>query len=1043
MEFGNLSEKQRADRIIEVIRKIVEMFRENRVSSSPLDVRRIMMKQRLVIRLIRTLPQDRLTSVYEALKTESKSSQNKGLETLLYDSFINAGTEGATQVVNHYVKNNGVTRAQQLYYLLAVPLQARFPTKQFIQMFKNTVEQFGIDDKRGQIGLLSLSSLVYQACVNQRVAKAKYPIEITGRFCSPSFAKEEVYEHIIQKVWDRVMHTSNKEQKAVVLTALQILGIPEILPKLERVVESASHSTYIRTKAVFAFSRLIFSENGNEAVSKHFVRSTVLPKLLQYVLDRNLPTPVRMAAAALIFKSEHSTQHQWEDIARSAVQSNQEFQSFVVSSWHTMQEMEAVTDNHRRMKHLARQVTNGNYIEQILRTGNTGGISQNLYFAEELGENTEIEYFQRFALIRSHRNNEFLQTYFKEQLNFGAYSLPLGIKGSLIYQSDAQSIWRQRETFVQFSLFNSVFVVQKLNQRNLMQLVEQTTLGQLFRSWMEDSNSFSSRVDKFSEQRFFQPIELLHEVPTVAGYPVSFRMSTPVIVSSVGQITTKGSGDQARVLGEVYLTAVAQMKARLTIKVPYVQKYYQTGYERNIALELPVKFVAQKSHRDVLQVALTLTHIENHSQPQGKIRLFSYDQIPYNAIIQDPWTTSVAQRYESFDTVRTGRRPEQEKIRVGREELGYKFIYEDEADRPTYTSRHWQEMLYRSLNVVVDLSQSRTNTVLLTMAMGHASQYQHSSGSTSSESSSDSSDSSQGNSVEDPVNFANSPVLVIAVTGKKGVVQSLDKQATTVNQIDSPHSKNQFQFLAELGLSNSMNQLFFRVARGSAADKAAKNLPNNGPLGVARQAITESDNEGEQNSYCFQVNHKVREESREEVHGKTDVQYGYSCASMSTLQVQTLFRLSQNKVKADIEITKGQSSLPQKVRQFLDYVLRKAAHYSKETSAIDIDYKNQNPLRAEVSAYSAQYRLQKALQSGNIRNPRYWTRGSKRQSLSQEFSSSSSSSSSSESKETTGSWESRRSRRRQAWDNESYDSPQYRRELQQLKKQYRWERQRS
>lgn len=58
------------------------------------------------------------------------------------------------------------------------------------------------------------------------------------------------------------MSGSNDEQKAVLLSAVGILGHPAAVHSLEQVILSQSQSTFVRTKAIFAYKRLIFSTNG-------------------------------------------------------------------------------------------------------------------------------------------------------------------------------------------------------------------------------------------------------------------------------------------------------------------------------------------------------------------------------------------------------------------------------------------------------------------------------------------------------------------------------------------------------------------------------------------------------------------------------------------------------------------------------------------------------------------------------------------------------------------------------------------------------------
>lgn len=342
-----------------------------------------------------------------------------------------------------------------------------------------------------------------------------------------------------------------------------------------------------------------------------------------------------------------------------------------------------------------------------------------------------------------------------------------------------------------------------------------------------------------------------------------------MIFSTVGQIAIKGSSaEQRRVHAEVYIAAAGQLKARLTLKVPYTQKYYQVGTEKNVAFELPLRIVAQKSRSDdAIQFAITPTHMDSQGTPSGQIRILSVDTVPYTAVIKDPWARKMSDKYETYDVIRTGK-PTRDSAKIGREELGLKFIYETEEDKHVSSSRHWDYLLYKNMNITADLSASETNTILVTLGQGRASQLSPSSGSSSSSSSDESSDSTQGNSVEIGTNIKRGLVYAVAVTGKKAVIQPVDNKATSIQDIDNKNAKNTFQYLAQFVVSNEMDQGFFRVARGAAADKAATTMPQSGGLHVVREAITQSDTNSQQGQGCVQINHKY-DAARSTVQGKS------------------------------------------------------------------------------------------------------------------------------------------------------------------------------
>jgi hypothetical protein len=70
LEFARLDAHQRQERLKEILRDVVQMFKESRPSSGPLNVHKIMEKYRTVIRLARSLPSQVLKKMYLSLVAE-------------------------------------------------------------------------------------------------------------------------------------------------------------------------------------------------------------------------------------------------------------------------------------------------------------------------------------------------------------------------------------------------------------------------------------------------------------------------------------------------------------------------------------------------------------------------------------------------------------------------------------------------------------------------------------------------------------------------------------------------------------------------------------------------------------------------------------------------------------------------------------------------------------------------------------------------------------------------------------------------------------
>jgi hypothetical protein len=319
----------------------------------------------------------------------------------------------------------------------------------------------------------------------------------------------------------------------------------------------------------------------------------------------------------------------------------------------------------------------------------------------------------------------------------------------------------------------------------------------------------------------------------------------------------------------------------------------------------------------------------------------------------------MSQKYESFDLVRTGK-PTRDHQRIGRDELGFKFIYEVEQDKPTSSSHYWTHFLYQNLNVTADLSNSRTNTVIFTAALGRAQDVSGSSGSASASDSNESSNSAQGNSIENHQIPSRGPVLAIAITGKKGVVQSLDKKATNVDEIDNKNTKNTFQYLGQFVLGHNMEAGYVRIAKGRAADKLAKTLQS-GALRVVREAIRDPETDVTQESGCIEIVHKVQEASISSMVGETAIGFGDNCErqSISKLKIRTLVDVT-DKIQAKLQV-KNQHELPhqlQSVARNVEYFAQRLSRHADRNPALQMAVQSQ-PLEVKLK-YSPLQQLQKS-----------------------------------------------------------------------------------
>jgi hypothetical protein len=162
----------------------------------------------------------------------------------------------------------------------------------------------------------------------------------------------------------------------------------------------------------------------------------------------------------------------------------------------------------------------------------------------------------------------------------------------------------------------------------------------------------------------------------------------------------------------IYFSLAAQLTSRLSLKVPYTMKEYQVGFEKNVAIELPIRVLAQKSQQGAYEFAFTPTHLENNGKPQGEIQLYSYESVPYTAVVQQPFAKTLAQKYQEFNRVKTQQQGQAQKFTVG-QQYGIKAVIESQSDRSKYPQ--WNKFTSSKTKVLLKVEEQAINTVIVSI----------------------------------------------------------------------------------------------------------------------------------------------------------------------------------------------------------------------------------------------------------------------------------------------------------------------------------------
>ena len=805
--------------------------------ATPVDTRLLMDQMAATIKLLRLAPRQVVQQAQDQVEQIADQQTRKIAFNLYFQALLVAGTNPTVLQAAQLVTNNRnrLSTAQRLQYLTTLPKYVKYPTKALLKEIQNVVVQnLKNEPVLYNAAVLSLSNLIYQACLNRKIQRVQYPVEIYGRFCTPEVVKNNFLQPFFNEL-KRGLSESNNEQVVVYLAALGNIGHPEVLPAVQRIVRETDAPTTVKIYAIFALQRLVNDYDGaHEAVTPSFIKHDVLPFLEQVIKNRNRKGPVRMAAVTLLVKSEYTTQEQWELIARlSQSDDDEEFKIYTATTIVNIARMKKpVTSEHTRMQKYARQV-----VKKIDQARGKPMHSLSYYQAREI-QDLDIEYFQRYAQFRS--NSSFFPTHFyaKSQIHLGKRGLPI-----IPYEVSLSfvNLNQLRESHGDYSMVKAFLNFRFLNNFQDIVKIDQETLEDVARN-VQDSVAQAFQQSTATAQKMIMLSEFTKEMPTGLGMPLTKKLRSPLLISAhakLGEAQLQNNGQAAQAQVSVRNVIVARLHYWIAVKVPFLGQKFQSGVDSRATVELPFRALARIGSAGTVELAITPAYIQGGSQPQGQIRLVKVKRVPYTA--QVPSCIHRALAPQSSDVqitpIRTSRNPQQEQQHLGQQETGFALQYTREQDKPQKNG-YGKMTGYVSAELVLDLDKSRTNTIYIAAAAGEDNKHSNNDATT----------------------------VAIALVGKKNVVPPVSQSQSQQGKMQQIREgqQNTFQYLAQVTVnpkSHRSQQLegdaLVRVAAGNAANDAAKHLDQSqSQFKVVRQAILEGSTPQQQTDLCVEAQHE-------------------------------------------------------------------------------------------------------------------------------------------------------------------------------------------
>jgi len=74
------------------------------------------------------------------------------------------------------------------------------------------------------------------------------------------------------------------------------------------------------------------------------------------------------------------------------------------------------------------------------------------------------------------------------------------------------------------------------------------------------------------------------------------------------------------------------MHDKLSVKVPFLNKKYETGLQNHMVAQFPFRALVRKAPRNQITIAITPTHIHEQT-PNSELNLITVHRVPYTAVI--------------------------------------------------------------------------------------------------------------------------------------------------------------------------------------------------------------------------------------------------------------------------------------------------------------------------------------------------------------------------------------------------------------------------
>jgi hypothetical protein len=726
MLISGLKTEGMKNRVKDLMKEIVEDVQDTKQSWAETET---ISKITTVARILRRLPYSENEKLYQEHGSKYQTEEQQVARNIFLDALAMAGNNPNIKLLFDLIQKKEIRGEQAAQILMAMPLNIRTPTQQLAQAFYQLVDSDALeyDDQVKTTAILAFSKFLHQAYVNTRIRNVRYPVQVYGQFGDAKYVQRTYSQYFVQNL-QKHLDSGKPEDKhfiVVYLNALGNLGIPEVVPVVQRILDD-SNDPYIQTQAIFALKGLLISRqsenipveqlhsvdrDSQDFLDDKYIEKEVLPVLASVAFDRGEHSSVRMAAISLLLFTTDADINIWQQLAYSTwFAASQEVHAFIYTSLHNLAYVKGPLNNQ-----LWSMVRKARTVLSLAKPMSPGYAKSRNTFASTFAEHIQSGFSQQFQYFGAKDSNVPQFMYYRNFVSQGngasQYSpIELSAHGHTIQklvdyfidqvQGEQQQYQHQQahpdflsmrqilgltkrdqeeeiEGSIQFTIRNEMQRIFSFNEKKIQELIKQAK-GKLYPQMV---NGFP-----FNYQKTFQYLEHNVEFPSGLGIPVSFVQRIPVHLSLRGTIKVLQENNQrdTQVVAEVHAVYGWKTHTRLAYKAPFTGKQYQAGIQRHMVVEAPLRASVRYAPQGQLIVAITPAQLQKGA-PSGDINLVTYHQHPYTIIITDALWPVSHKEGGKMEMIRqapsaTQQTPYKKTQTYGEELFGLSFRVDEESD---------------------------------------------------------------------------------------------------------------------------------------------------------------------------------------------------------------------------------------------------------------------------------------------------------------------------------------------------------------------------